>query len=637
MLHLRAALLGALALLVLAWPAGAAEVINAFATDIVLRADRSVLVTETIDVTAEGREIRRGIYRDIPTTLINPDGSRLRSTLTVIAVTRDGHSEPFRLENLGNGYQRIRIGDADVLLRSGRHRYVIRYTMTRMGRSFADHDELYWNATGNYWNFPILEAVARVRLPEGAVIADLSGYTGRPGSTEQAVTTTRVADDTATFRATRQLASGEGLTVAATFQPGILVAPDDRERALWWLSDHRGVVVPLVAALLVLVYYALAWNAVGRDPEKGVIIPLFHPPRRFSPALLHYVHRWGWEKSGWTAFTASIFALGVKGLVTIDNSGSKLRVAVTGRAPGQEPEAALPPGEQVLFDFLNARGSLRIDSRNGAAIDKTRRDFVSRIESENRQVYFRNNLLYTLGGMALSALGLGAMVYFEVLDPVFLIVAVVLGVAAGLFTSVLGRFWRGNLMSRFILLVWLTVAGANMMGGLARLVTSASLDTPLVAALSIVLINIVFAILMRAPTVQGRRIMDQIDGFRMYLETAEANRLNLTGAPPMTVERFESILPYAIALGVEKPWSEHFQAELGRHAVADAPADYQPAWYSGRSWSTASSSFGSTAAAITSGMSAAMIASTPSSSSSSGGGGGGSSGGGGGGGGGGGW
>src|SRR5690606_18847777 len=67
MLHLRAAFLGALALLVFAWPAGAAEVINAFAADIVLRADRSVLVTETIDVTAEGREIRRGIYRDIPT------------------------------------------------------------------------------------------------------------------------------------------------------------------------------------------------------------------------------------------------------------------------------------------------------------------------------------------------------------------------------------------------------------------------------------------------------------------------------------------------------------------------------------------------------------------------------------------
>ena len=83
-------------------------------------------------------------------------------------------------------------------------------------------------------------------------------------------------------------------------------------------------------------------------------------------------------------------------------------------------------------------------------------------------------------------------------------------------------------------------------------------------------VNVVFAILMRAPTVQGRKLMDQIDGFKMYLETAEKNRLNIVGEPPMTVERFEGILPYAIALGVEKPWSEHFEGELSRNAVAGA-------------------------------------------------------------------
>jgi hypothetical protein len=152
---------------------------------------------------------------------------------------------------------------------------------------------------------------------------------------------------------------------------------------------------------------------------------------------------------------------------------------------------------------------------------------------------------------------------------------------------------------------------------------------------------------MRAPTIQGRKLMDQIEGFKMYMETAEKNRLNYVdkGEPQMTVSRFESILPFAIALAVEKPWSERFEADLMRNAVAGVTAgSYSPGWYRGSSWSTGGSNgdFSKSFSNIATGMSAAMIAAQPSTSSGSGfssggGGGGGSSGGGGGGGGGGGW
>jgi uncharacterized membrane protein len=110
--------------------------------------------------------------------------------------------------------------------------------------------------------------------------------------------------------------------------------------------------------------------------------------------------------------------------------------------------------------------------------------------------------------------------------------------------------------------------------------------------------------------------------------------------PPMTVERFEKILPYAIALGVEKPWSEHFESELARNAVSDVSSTgYNPYWYSGGSRGFSPGSISNTVSAATTGMAAAMIAAQPVQASSSGssGGGGGFSGGGGGGGGGGGW
>jgi uncharacterized membrane protein len=96
-------------------------------------------------------------------------------------------------------------------------------------------------------------------------------------------------------------------------------------------------------------------------------------------------------------------------------------------------------------------------------------------------------------------------------------------------------------------------------------------------------------------------------------------------------------LPLAIALGVEKLWTDKFNAALAAGMVPDATGAYfGPAWYTGGNFSD-SRSLSNNIAAISSGMAAAMASAVPAQSSSSGFGGGGSSGGGGGGGGGGGW
>ncbi|WP_332688440.1 DUF2207 domain-containing protein [Devosia sp.] len=627
--------LAALLALTLALPVSAREEISGFITDITLRDDGSVRVIETIDVNAEGIDIRRGIYRDIPTVQLSISGQKIRSDLVVETVTRDGADEPFRTERMGN-FVRIWIGNSEQFIARGQHRYVLTYTMDRMARSFAEHDELYWNATGNYWIFPIVRSLARVTLPDGAVISDLVAYTGPVGSTEQAVTMTRNTDNTATFRTNRGLGAGEGMSFAVKFQKGILVPPSGANALLQWLSDMREIILPILGVVLVLAYNLIAWNRVGRDPAKGTIIPLFHPPKDFSPALTHYVHRWGFQE--WTAFTATLFDLGVKGLVKIDNPASGLSVEVTGNSP----EDPLPTGEQKLFHYLQSKGTVSVDKSNGVELAKQRAEFQSAIESENRSVWFNHNFGYAALGFLITIAVLAAMVWFEALGPIWLVVGVVAGVLLGLFGTVANALWKGGGFRRFFLLLWIGIVGFNFVGGGLEMFTQLTVNTAAIAAASIVLLTVVFAVLMRAPTIQGRKIMDQIEGFKLYLETAEKERLNIVGEPPMTISRFERILPYAIALGVEKPWSEHFEGELARNAVSDADsgAIYQPRWYSG-STSFSPGKISNAISATAAGMTAAMVAAQPvqasSSGFSSGGGGGGSSGGGGGGGGGGGW
>ncbi|MDF2983765.1 MAG: putative rane protein precursor, partial [Devosia sp.] len=315
-----------------------------------------------------------------------------------------------------------------------------------------------------------------------------------------------------------------------------------------------------------------------------------------------------------------------------------LSVTVTGKAPPDDLGAA----ERLLFDYFKSQGKVTVNTTTGPKLNETRGQFVSAIETENRLAYFRNNTGYILVGVGFSVLILLGMVVFDLIDPVTLVFAGVGALFLGILSGALRGLWRGPIIAKIIFAVWAVIFGGNLFGAAASFLSEFRPDVALIGAASIIFINVMFAVLMRAPTVQGRKIMDQLDGFKMYMNTAEKNRLNMTNEPPMTVERFERILPYAIALGVEKPWSEHFEAELARNAVADAQgSSYAPGFYTGRNWSNSSGSFANSVSSVASGMSAAMVAAQPSSSSgsgfSSGGGGGGGSGGGGGGGGGGGW
>ncbi len=177
---MRAFLFALFALAALHTAVQAEERIEQFTSAAQVNVDGSIDVTETISVNAENRQIRRGIFRDFPTTYTDRNGLRVVVGFEVISVKRDRKVEPYAIESLSNG-KRIRIGSADVFLEPGIHVYEIQYRTTRQLGFFADYDELYWNVTGNGWPFPIEATTAIVRLPPGARILQHEAYTGYQG------------------------------------------------------------------------------------------------------------------------------------------------------------------------------------------------------------------------------------------------------------------------------------------------------------------------------------------------------------------------------------------------------------------------------------------------------------------------
>lgn len=150
------------------------------------------------------------------------------------------------------------------------------------------------------------------------------------------------------------------------------------------------------------------------------------------------------------------------------------------------------------------------------------------------------------------------------------------------------------------------------------------------------LLHASFFHLLKAPTFSGRRLMDKVEGFKMFLGAVDGDRLNRMPPPEQSTAAFEKFLPYAMALDVEKHWADKFSGVLA--AASTTPGSnssgYTPSFYSGNGWNSFTgasfaSSFGSS---LTS-----AISSSSTAPGSGGGGGSGGSGGGGGGGGGGGW
>jgi uncharacterized membrane protein YgcG len=613
-------------------PAQAVERILRFVSDVEVERNGDLTVTETIRVQAEGNQIRRGILRDFPTTYARPDGGRVVVGFEVNAVTRDGAEENWTTEPLANGV-RVRIGRAEVNLSTGPHEYVIRYRTTRQIGFFADYDELYWNATGTGWTFAIDSAEARVNLPEAVPFRQSSFYTGPQGATGKDATIVEQRPGHIVFRTTRALPPGNGLTVAAAWPKGVVAPPTAGQQTGWWLQDNITGVVAGAGLAVLLGFYGFAWARFGRDPPRGTIIPLFGPPEGLSAAAVRFVERMGFDDR---CFTAAIVDLGVNGHIKLTGDGKQ--TVIEHRDGGK---AIAPPERDLEGRLFAGKSSLQLTQTNYEPLGKAKNALKERLALAYDGTLFTDNYLWSGLGLVLAAVVLGAVIVLMLTtydqDSAGLMLVGMTGplipIVGGAYLIRAGR--RRDSFGMLFIVIGLVLIAVPVLCGLAVMAASAHgpIDVlPGVAAYIAVPVAFLGFHWLQAPTVAGRKIMDQIEGFRQYLGVAEEDRLNALNPPDKTPQLFERFLPYAIALDVENRWAKRFAGVLAGAGAGAAVST----WYAGsHNWQSDPVGFADNLGGALSHTIAS--ASTPPGSGDGGSGGGGSSGGGGGGGGGSGW
>ncbi len=557
-------------------------VIRSFDTDLDVQRGGEVLVTERLEV--DFSEPRHGIYRSIPVRYTDPRGFGYSLGFRLIGV-EDAAGQDFQVKTTTDGsYVNLRIGDPDRTV-TGAVTYVIRYRVRDGLVARPEHDELYWNATGNEWQAGIERASARVRLPAAVDDGDLevAAYIGQFGSNEQGVAIDRPSGSEIAFRSPRPLKPLEGLTVAVAWPRGIVARPSALVRTGRFLADNWILVVPLVA----LGVLWRQWWRRGRDPRgRGSIMVRYEPPEGISPAEIGTIVD---EKVDTRDITATVVDLAVRGHLAIRvREKPVLFGLLTGEEIAFERRAErerstlppLAPHEEKLLDALFAGG-------DEVEIDDLREKFYRHVPSIRDALFDRVTERGFFAGKPTSVRRNWRLI----------------AVAAGLATFLVGWAW------------------AALRGG----IFPNAFVVPVMAAAATVIVGFLFAPAMPRRTAKGVELREWALGFEEFVERVEAEKLERDRARNV----FESLLPYAMALGIAALWARRFEGIY---------TEGSPSWFVGRNpslgWSTRSFER-SLSSAMT--RTAGAMTQAPRSSGSSGSGGGGSSGGGGGGGGGGSW
>jgi uncharacterized membrane protein len=505
-----------LALFLLIAPAVIADrtlVIERLDAEIHVSADGSVLVEETILPRFTGTW--NGIFRTIPVQYRTPQGLNYTLRLDIESVTDNEGRELKYESSRERHYRKLKIwvpGATDAT-----RTVKLRYRVANGLRFFDEHDELYWNVTGDEWEVPIESASARVRLPDGVSGVRATAFRGTYGSTEQSEVST--APDGVSVRTTRGLGMREGLTVVVGWNPGLVHRPTAFEKTADAVYSNLPLAIP---PLLFFGMFRL-WRTRGRDPELSPITTRYEPPPHMTPAELGTLID---GKPDMRDITASIVDLAVRGYLHIAEAEnerffglvSNKEYTFTLKKP--RSEWTLQPHERdLLAAMFTGDGS-------SVTLSDLKNKFYKHLPGLRDELYSRLvrdgfytgrpdrvRLLYIVGGIVVGIL-------------------IVIASAA-----------------------IMTFLGMQPVAGIVAGVLSA-------------LIIIAFGWFMPSRTSRGTRELEKVLGFREFLSRVEGDRLERMVKTP---EMFEKFLPFAMALGVEDNWAKAFEG------IYTQP----PSWYSG--------------------------------------------------------
>jgi uncharacterized membrane protein len=473
--------------------------ISDFTADIEVHEDGSADILERIAFVFFGEY--HGIRRYIPVDYPGPDLTNYKLMLKVRNVTDENGKKLDYDVSSKDHYRVIKVmlpGAVDT-----DKKVFITYHVRNAVKFFEDHDEFYWNVTGNGWSVPIDSATALVRLPASATgQLRAHGYVGLYGSNDKA--TTEIQGSSVSVATPNVLSAREGLTVDVYVPRGILREPSALAKAWWFVVGNPIIFLPVFSFA---VMFAIWWRW-GKDPDPGTsVAPMYNPPKDMTPAEVGTLID---DTVDARDITAILVDLAVRGYLKITEV--------------QQSHLLVFKKKDYLFESLK-------DPAEWNQLAPFERTMLENLFAFGTQVHLSDlrNRFYTaipsIKSGILSALKSKGM---YTIDPEGAGFYWILGaVAIGIPLYILYKLFHVEFFNSD----WLTFVGIGASA----------------------LIVFFFSRIMTAKSRLGVRTLVQIQGFQDFMNRVDSDRLKRM--PPDT---FEKYLPYAMALGVEHRWAKAF-------------------------------------------------------------------------------
>jgi uncharacterized membrane protein YgcG len=500
--------------------------IDSFIIDYEMQPSGVLKVKETITWRFGSDSGRHGIQRDLVIREPDPNSDQdFVYGITNIKVTSpdEGVATQFSsqtTESQGGREEElnVRIGDPDRTISAPTATYVISYDVTGAMRSFSGYDEFYWDGPG-FGNPLVKDLKITTTVPGGA--QDAACYYGPPRSTTPCETNDFSKGGKASFGQT-DVAPGSSVSIAVMIKPGLVadnkphMAPNGAKLSP---AERVGAFalagVSLLSAVLSPIVGVLWWRKNGRDQRYAGLPPGVVPlagqeaeivphdpdmpiPVAFSPPRIPVAEAGllidGQVDTRETA--ATIIDLAVRGALTVQSYGKDdFRVTLI------DPSRATAPHEMVLLTTLfdgQPPGAVKDLSAQGSMTHAHER----MRDSVRNQVTARGWFRKVPSAAATSSFGFGLIVI-------------------AIFASFAVGFW--------LLLLCIPLL-------------------PIVITLAVIRSK-----LKRGQrTAEGRAVCDQVEGFRTYLATAEADQLKFEEGEDI----FSKYLPWAIIFELADRWAK---------------------------------------------------------------------------------
>lgn len=300
--------------------------IDNFDSKINILKNGKVSVTEKIDADF-GQIQKHGILRNIP-YLYYLDSKQYYTEASISSVLVNNTPVVYKTNKNGN-FTEIKIGDPNKTI-SGKVRYKIDYQISGVLRSFEDHDELYWDVTGDNWIVPIKKASATITLDTGTILK-IDCFEGSFGSNDRCLSK-KIGSYSANFRIKNELLSGQGLTILIGFPKNTFpllkpIPPKDPVLSRDFPSKPKQFKVYTPNILLTIIFTSAGfyliyffWSKRGKDGVNQAIMVEYSPPLNLRPAQLGTLMD---ESADTLDVAATIVDLAVRGYIKIEEKPKK--------------------------------------------------------------------------------------------------------------------------------------------------------------------------------------------------------------------------------------------------------------------------------------------------------------------------